>query len=107
MLIENVYIAITYLFILLGIAFVADGYMPREYIALTAYFVFKMLTMYDKCTLSYIECKLRKVKKEDGYIYDFLHSIVMLKDTVHAKYFYMVSIIFIIFYTKQAINGNP
>ena len=100
---EIVYLSITYLYIFLGLAFMWDGYMPRQYIALICYFVFKMITLYDKCTLSYIECKLRNVKKHESYIYDFLHSIVDLRNTIHAKYFYVISFIFLLFYVSQFI----
>ena len=98
---EIVYVVITYLFILLGIAYMAEGRIPREYIAIICYFIFKMVTLYEKCTLSYIECKLRNVKKEEGYIYDFLHSIIILRETPHAKHFYLIGTIFIIYYLTQ------
>ena len=99
---QNVYLAIAYLYIVLGICFMAiDQHIPRQYMAIVVYFVFKMVTQYDKCTLSYIECKLRNVKKENGYLYDFLHSIVSLRDTPHANYFYIIAFIFVIFYLQQ------
>ena len=44
-------------------------------IALTmvGYFLFRWITNYRQCTISYLECKLRGVKKEDGYIYNILN----------------------------------
>jgi hypothetical protein len=98
---EIVYTIIVYTFILLGISFMYEGYIPRQYAVIVGYFLFKMITDYDKCTLSYIECKLRNVKKEDGYIYDFLHSIVDLKNTPHGNHFYIISFILLIFYFIQ------
>ena len=62
-----------------------------------------MLSDYDKCTLSYIECKLRGVKKKDGYIYDFLHSIIELKHTPHAKYFYILAGLFIGYFIRLKV----
>ena len=32
------------------------------------FWLMKWITDYDKCTFSYVECKLRKVKREEGYI---------------------------------------
>ena len=99
---EIIYVVIAYIYICLGICFMAiDKRIPTQYIVLVVYFVFKMVTLYDKCTLTYLECKLRNVKKENGYLYDFLHSIVSLRDTPHANYFYMIAFIFVIFYLNQ------
>ena len=36
---------------------------------LCTYFLFRMITDYRKCTMSYMECKLRGVKKEKGIIF--------------------------------------
>ena len=46
-------------------------------IALTmiGYFLFRWITNYRKCTISYLECKLRGVKKDDGYIYNILNPL--------------------------------
>ena len=99
---QIIYVLILYLYIAIGICFMAvDKHIPRGYITIIIYFCFKMITLYDKCTLSYLECKLRNVKKEDGYLYDFLHSIVSLRDTPHAIYFYIISFIFVVFYYNQ------
>jgi len=101
---EIIYIFIIYLFLILGILYIKEGAIPRNYIAIIVYFLFKMISSYDKCTLSYIECKLRKVKKEDGYIYDFLHSIVSVRETPHKLYIYITAIIFIVFYIFSSLN---
>ena len=99
---EIIYVAIVYIYIAIGLCFMAiDKRIPRVYITIIIYFCFKMITLYDKCTLSYLECKLRNVKKENGYLYDFLHSIVSLRYTPHAIYIYMISFIFVVFYINQ------
>ena len=95
---DYIYVGIVYLFVLLGICYMHEGNIPREYAVIIVYFFFKMITNYDKCTLSYIECKLRNVKKENGYIYDFLHSIIDLRYTTHAKFFYIIGAIFLIYF---------
>lgn len=50
-------------------------------IALCAYFLFKWIFDYHKCTISYIECKIRNVKKEDGIIYNFLNNIMCINQS--------------------------
>ena len=43
------------------------------YTILLFYFTIKIIIDYRKCTLSYIECKIRNVKKEKGYINNFFN----------------------------------
>ena len=43
--------------------------------SICGYFLFRWITDYRKCTVSYIECKIRGVKKEKGYIYNILEPI--------------------------------
>jgi hypothetical protein len=98
---EIVYLFIVYVYFILGLCFLSEGYIHRNYIIILGYFLFKMLTSYDKCTISYIECKIRNVKKEEGYLNDFLQSITNLRDTKHKNILYAISSIFILFYIKQ------
>jgi hypothetical protein len=57
--------------------------IPQWYMALLFLIYFKVLFRYDKCTVSYVECKARGVNKCDGYIYSFLDSFNRLReDTV-------------------------
>ncbi len=50
------------------------------YIVLLYFIMFKMIFSYEKCTLSYIECVIRNVKKERGYIYQFLNGFIELRN---------------------------
>lgn len=54
--------------------------IPQWYMALLFLIYFKVLFRYDKCTVSYVECKARGVKKRDGYIYSFLDSFNRLRE---------------------------
>lgn len=54
--------------------------VPQWYMALMYFVYFKILFRYDKCTVSYLECKIRCVKKTRGYIYSFLNSFNKLRD---------------------------
>ncbi len=60
--------------------------IPQWYIVFLYFIVFKMVFNYDKCTISYWECKLRGVKKHNGYLYQFLDKFIRLRDT-NFKYF--------------------
>ena len=95
---QIIYLSIVYIYLIIGILYILEGKIPRVYLALVLFFCFKMITKYDKCTISYIECKLRNVKKEKGYLYDFLHSIIELRNTSHSIFIYIMGVVFSIFY---------
>jgi hypothetical protein len=97
---ETVPILTVYLFLFTGIRYSIESDIPRNYIAIIGYLLFKMITLYDKCTLSYIECKFRNVKKENGYLNRFLHSIIDLRDTPHVYPIYIIGIILVLIYTS-------
>lgn len=45
-------------------------------IAICLYLLFKWMFNYHKCTISYLECKIRGVKKEQGFLYQTLEKIM-------------------------------
>jgi hypothetical protein len=58
---------------------------------LCIYLLIKWLTDYRKCTVSYIECKLRGVKKEAGYLYRYLEPILNLNRHPDRRVFYFTT----------------
>jgi len=66
---------------------------PSAYIHLILFFSFKMIFDYRKCTISYLECKLRNVKKENGYLNYFMDGIVDLR--YHKDYNLLIILFFI------------
>ena len=56
---------------------VSNHKMPQWYLVILLFFVGKMITGYDKCTLSYIECKfIRNVPKKDGLLNALVNGLV-------------------------------
>ena len=51
-----------------------------NYTVLLLFFTFKIIINFRKCTLSYIECKLRGVKKEEGYLNQFFDKLFAIRD---------------------------
>ena len=88
------------LYTLIGISHMIFGKDVQQwYVVLLYFIVLKMLFQYDKCTLSYFECKLRGVKKEDGYLYSFLDKFIKMRGrpimltyvvlfTIYVTYYY-------------------
>ena len=52
----------------------------RIYTILLLFFTIKIIIDFRKCTLSYIECKLRGVKKEEGYLNQFFDKLFAIRD---------------------------
>ena len=65
-------------------------------LSMCIYLLFKWIFNHNKCTFSYIECKLRNVKKERGYIYRFLDSIININKKKYFIFIYIFTL-FIIF----------
>ena len=99
---------IVYLFLFIGLILINnDINIPRTYIGLLLFFLIKLLFNYRKCTISYIECKLRNVKKEQGYLNSFMDSIIDLRYTSHVYIIYFISSIILYYYfivKKNTIN---
>lgn len=86
-------------YLLLGIhEIIRDRPLPNWYVGILLFMVFKILTKYDKCTISYIECKLRGVKKEQGYINRILQSFISMH--VHAFELLLYTTVFIFYQTR-------
>lgn len=75
-----------YAFMLYGLCAALKKHpLPRVWSGLYAFATLKLLLDYRKCTLSYVECKVRNVKKEDGYIHNALEEIMRLRESpLHA-----------------------
>lgn len=78
--------------------------LPAWYIAFIIYFSFKWITNYRKCTISYIECKVRGVKKEEGYLYNFLNDMTDLRYSQDILYIFLL--IGILFLYQVGIKGK-
>lgn len=69
---------------------------------ISTYFLFRWITNYRKCTLSFIECKIRGVKKEKGIIYQILDPIFDINKLPIIKKLPIYTILFIIFYKNTS-----
>jgi len=82
-----------------GISFMLLNYnLDISYLSLSFFMIFKMIFNYNKCTLSYLECKIRDVNKEEGYLYVFLKNLVDLRYSnlfpIILLYFVIINIYF-------------
>jgi hypothetical protein len=99
------HIIVLYLYILIGIYhMIKSKPLPAWYVAFIIYFAFKWITNYRKCTISYIECKLRGVKKEEGYLYNFLNEMTNLRYSQDIIFIFLL--IGMMFFYQLYIKGN-
>ena len=98
---KSIYNIIIFVYLLIGVLYVLFDKKINNcnYISLIAFFTFKMLTNYRKCTFSYLECKLRKVKKEEGYLYDIMDHIVNLRNNKYKIGLYALSLLLIMHFS--------
>ena len=86
-----------------GLSLMSIGRLPAQwYIALLYFIMLKMISNYDKCTLSYIECRLRGVSKEQGYLNTFVRGFIDLRnEPVVCATLVFYTVIFSIYYFKS------
>jgi len=98
---KTIYNIIIFVYLLIGLLYVIfdKKILSHNYISLIIFFTFKMLTNYRKCTFSYLECKIRKVKKEEGYLYDIMDHIVNLREHKYKMGLYAISLVLIMHYS--------
>lgn len=91
---ENTCFLLYGLFVFFGIfLMIKQDTIPQWYIIFLYFLGFKVIFKYNKCTLSYIECKLiRNVPQEMGLINSFVNGLLKISK-------YNIIYYFIIFYT--------
>lgn len=68
---------------------------------LCMFFLIKWIFNYRKCTISYIECKLRGIKKEEGFVFNIMEEILDINKSKYKYYIYIFIIcVFYINYKK-------
>lgn len=82
--------------LLFGWFWVGRRKIPQWYIVILYFILFRIVFDYNKCTISYIECKFRQVPKKLGYIYQFLQSVNDLRNN---KLVFTISILLTILVT--------
>ena len=83
--------------------FIYNKNIPKWFAAITLYVFVKIITNYRKCTISYFECKLRNVKKEQGLLYNYLERIVDLR---YDEYNYLILLYLYFVLMSYAIDNN-
>lgn len=93
-----------YIYLILGLTYLSGkmGSVPEWYWMLSLYLGFKWIFDYRKCTLSYLECKLRGVPREQGHMNRFLDELVDLRKEPWIGGVYALQLM-IIFSSKRSL----
>ena len=86
--------------------FTYGDYLSTETFFLCALALFKWIFDYRKCTVSYIECKIRNIKKERSSIYYVLEDITDLNKSKYKLYFYFFTLIVLFVHTYKILFIN-
>ena len=104
----NYYLLLVYSYLIIGISIIflkieITDRIWRTYITFIIFFGFKSIFNYRKCTISYIEYRLRNSKKEDCILYNFLENMIDLRFTNHIFkiYFLCIVVLFDFFIIKK------
>ena len=77
----TIYNIIIVVYLLIGLLYIIfDRHVPPNYSVIIIFCVLKAIFNYKKCTISYLECRFRKVKREDGILASLLDYIVDLRN---------------------------
>ena len=69
------------------------------YSVILLYFTIKIIINYRKCTLSYLECKIRNIKKEKGYINKFFDDLINIRyESNEKKYTLLILSLILLYY---------
>lgn len=88
---------LTYIILLLYVSYgmyimITKKKIEHSYMIISFFMFFKIIMNYHQCTVSYIECKIRKVKKEEGYLFNFLNNFIQIRND---KFFIFLIIYYI------------
>lgn len=99
-----IYIVII-IYVLYGlISIIFKNNITKWYMILLLFAMSRIIMNQNKCTFSYIECKIRGVSKENGYIYRFLQDFIDLQSNTIIYLciiFYTISISYYYFIIKK------
>ena len=90
-----------YSYLLIGIVMMLlHKELPLIYLFCLAFCSFKVITNYRVCSVAYLECKFRDIKREDSIMNNFLDPIV---DVRYSNHVYLMSIIAFVILTYNYV----
>ena len=87
-----------YLYLLIGIYYIYHKKeIPMIYLVGLSFISFKVIFDYRVCSVAYLECKIREIKREDSLVNRFLDPIVDVRYTDHVYLLSMMTFVILFF----------
>lgn len=93
---KNNAIYILSFYLLFSTFFIRDPLVNLLNISTCILIISKWLTDYNVCSVGFLECKLRRVSREDSYIYQILDNVVDINKRKEKYFFYILYLIILI-----------
>ena len=77
-----------------------------NYTSLLLFFTIKIIINFKKCTIAYLECKIRGVKQKDGYLNQFFDKIFNIRNENEKLVKLLLILSFIILYYAIFVKNN-
>tara|TARA_B100001094_G_C18194018_1_gene809323 strand:- start:6936 stop:7346 length:411 start_codon:yes stop_codon:yes gene_type:complete len=103
---KNNAIYILSFYLLLSTFFIRDPLVNLLNISTCILIISKWLTDYNVCSVGFLECKLRRVSREDSYIYQVLDNIVDINKRREKYFFYILYLIILIINFRKFKNSK-
>ena len=72
-------------------------------ISICIFLLFRWATSYKKCTIVYLECQVRKIKKEESLIFNILNHFIDFNQSPNIEIFYII-VSYLIFFNFQKLS---
>lgn len=80
--------------------------LDPNYTSLLFFFTIKIIINFKKCTLAYIECKVRGVEEEEGYINQFFDKLFNIRNENEKLLTVLLILSFTILYYAVFVNNK-
>lgn len=101
---KNNYFALLIFIFLLYSFFNNNSKINKTVISICLFLLYRWISNSKKCTISYLECKIRGVKKENGFIYQLLNPIFELNKHKFKNYIILFVVIVLLFNMYKKIK---
>ena len=94
------------IYLLFSSFFIRDPLLNLLNISTCILIISKWLTDYNVCSMGFLECKLRRVSREDSYVYQVLDNIVDINKRKEKYFFYILYMIVLIINLRKFRRSN-
>jgi len=99
-----IFLVLFYLMLIFSI-FINDYRINSRVIVICLYFLFKWFTNYDKCTIVYMESKIRNIHPKKTFVYTAINEVKNENKCNEKYYIYMFTICVMLINYKLVFNS--